>query len=350
MRTSLLAVVVGTLATASSAHALNQSKHYDITVQSCTAAGLPKAFCALAGANDYDVDANEWNDLAAHAQIPTGSGACQAADASVWRAFWFGGQLRAAALDQAESPSQAGAELLAQHLGRVLHLVQDDCAHVGMPNPQHAWHSLSDVCRGTQESPDVNPSAYVCARTDTDAVFAALVDTLRETGVATSSLAGVSTGTKSWPAHADVCNFLASAGDWDGQDRRWDAAVVRPALTAQLALGLSGADTASFQHVCRSDDDVLPRSSDPTLATSGGAQSCLTVHIYCLGKADENGAPTPPPWETDAASTTTPAPAASAASMTGGCAVAAGGASPVGAPLFAFVLALILRRARRRRV
>ena len=44
------ALVLGALLSASTAHALNQSKHFDITVSSCTHAGLPSAFCNRVGA------------------------------------------------------------------------------------------------------------------------------------------------------------------------------------------------------------------------------------------------------------------------------------------------------------
>jgi len=324
-------IVLWTLVSSSSAFALNQSKHYDITVASCTSAGLPQAFCARAGAEDYDVDANEWNDLAAHSQIPDGSDACTAADASVWRAFWFGGQIRAAV-------STANNDQLAQHVGRVLHLLQDQCAHAGMPNPQHAWHSLSDTCRSTTESPDVQPAAYTCARAETDTLFASLYDLLSRSHVRISSLGNVSYQTKSWPAQHDVCNFLASASTWDGKDRRWDPKVVRPAMAAQLQAGLSGLPASRYVHPCRTAADVLPRMSDPVLYTGGGAQSCLPVHVYCLGKADEDATPQPPPWETDSGDEPVPAT---------GC-MFGGGAPPPVPSVLAILIALALRTARRR--
>jgi hypothetical protein len=331
-----LAVIAGS----SPALALNQSKHYDITVASCTSAGLPQSFCARAGAEDYDVDAREWNDLSAHSQIPNGSDACTAADASVWRAFWLGGQIRAAAQTVAAQSSQAGNELLAQHVGRALHTVQDQCAHAGMPNPQHAWHSLSDTCRSTTESPDVQPAAYTCARAETDALFAGLYDVLSGARARISSLSNVSTASKDWPAHSDVCSFLASAGNWDGKDRRWDGRVVRPAMAAQLQAGLSGVPSSRYVHPCRTAADVLPRMSDATFYTGGGAQSCLSVHIYCLGKADENAAPEPPPWETEESLDAASVPAT-------GC-MFGGGAPPAVPSLAAILIALALRTIRRR--
>lgn len=336
------ALGLGLLVAAGPAHALKQAEHYDLAVASCGAAGLPEEFCEHAGAADYDVDANEWNDLAAHAQTPVGADACAAADASVWRAFWLGGRMRAAAFALAAAPSSDGADALADDLGRVLHLVQDECAHSGMPNPQHAWHSLSDLCQGTTESPDVDPAAIDCAARASDAVFAALGDVLAGAGVSSAALDQASWASKAWPAHADVCAFLASASDWDGVDRRWDDGVVAPALLGQLALGLSGADAAQFQHVCRSADDVLPRRSDPLHDTVGGAQSCVGVHVYCLGKADD-AAPSPPPWEPGAApldaTSATVAPAT-------GCDFG-GAAPPPAAPAlvaFALAFAALLRR------
>lgn len=337
-------VFATTLLVGSSAHALNQSKHYDITVASCTAAGLPSAFCSAAGAADYDVDANEWNDLSAHSQIPNDSDACTAANNSLWRAFWFGEQIRAAALGIASSPSQSGVDTLASDVGRVLHTVQDDCAHAGMPNPQHAWHSLKDTCQGTTESPDIQPAAYACARTETDALFAGLVDVLHDNGGVVSSLARASGVGKSWPAHGDVCDFLASAKTWDGLDRRWDLSIVRPAMTAQLLAALDGASDEQFQRVCATAEDILPRMSDPQLDTSGGAQSCLGVHIYCLGKADENAMPEPPPWETEETAAVTPAPV-----MSGGCSFGGAAPPPAAPTLVALALFGLLGRALRRR-
>jgi MYXO-CTERM domain-containing protein len=337
MRTAL--ILTATLAGASTAHALNQSKHYDVTVQSCTSAGLPDAFCKRVGVEVYNVDANEFNDLAAHSQIENNEGVCAAAVNSTWRVFWLGGQLRAVTIAAGYSPSQAAHNQVAQHLGRALHTLQDDCAHHGMPNPQHAWHSLSDVCRGTSESPDLDPAAFDCASQESDAAFSEFIDVLHDYGGDFAQLSDITDeDDKHWPSYSDVCDFLGSAGNWDGQDRRWNMDVVRPALAAQFAAGLGGADASQYAPPCTTDDDVTPPYSAPDLDTSGGAQSCVLIHTFCLGKADENAAPQPPPWE----------PVQAPAATQGGCSFTAEAPPPSYAVLlFAGAVAALLTRRRR---
>jgi MYXO-CTERM domain-containing protein len=136
-----------------------------------------------------------------------------------------------------------------------------------------------------------------------------------------------------------VCGFLGLAADWDGTDGRWDNFVMEPAETAQLLAGLSGADDSAFQRVCGNGPDVERNYSDPDFDTSGGAQSCLLVHGFCLGKADSLAADQPPPWETDATTSVT----------TGGCSIAldggAAGAWPAG--MLLLFLASFARRRRR---
>src|SRR3569623_1408635 len=77
---------------------------------------------------------------------------------------------------------RAGA--IASSIGRALHTVQDDCAHHGMPNPQHAWFSLADYCEGTATNPDVQDSAISCARAETAAVMKVAADAIQSTGLA----------------------------------------------------------------------------------------------------------------------------------------------------------------------
>ena len=332
------ALLLGAITSSSTASALNQSKHFDVTVQSCTHAGLPPAFCQRVGVEVYNVDANEFNDLSAHSQIPADSTACDAANASLWRVFWLGGQLRAATVAAGYSPSVDQHDRIAQHLGRALHTVQDNCAHSGMPNPQHAWHSLSDVCQGTTESPDLNPAAFSCASAETDAVLSAFIDVLHDNGGDFAQLATISAeDDKHWPAYPDVCAFLGSAGEWNGQDRRWDNSVVRPALTAQLVQGLRGADSSQFARVCSGyDDGVLPAYSESDRDTSGGAQSCIKIHTFCLGKADGAATAEPPPYE--------PTPVAPATSVRGGCAVGGDAPAPSALAILGLFVGLVTRR------
>src|SRR5205823_6276616 len=134
------------LAMTGSAYALKPGAHADLATKSCTAAGLPHDFCARVATEDYDTDSHEWTDLSAHAQIDDGMTACDAADAAAARAWGLGRDLR--------TLLQTDAGAAATALGRALHTIQDDCAHHGMPNPQHAWFSLEDFCEGTALSPD----------------------------------------------------------------------------------------------------------------------------------------------------------------------------------------------------
>lgn len=345
-----LAVVAAALASASPALALNQQKHYDVTLASCTRAGVPRAFCNRVATEVYNVDANEFDDLSAHSQIPEGVSACDAANASLWRVFWLGGQVRSSIIAVGNDGSTASADAVAQNLGRALHTLQDDCAHSGMSNPQHAWHSLSDVCRGTTESPDVQTPAFSCAASETDAVFSAFVDVLHDGGADFASLGSVSTDDDNhWPAYTDVCDFLGSAGDWKGTDTRWDLNVVRPALTDRLVSGLYGADSSQFAYLCTgASNGVVPQYSYDNRDTSGGAQSCLKIHAFCLGKADGVAADAePPPYEAnDVPADPTPAPAPDA-SVHGGCSVG-GASSPSSAalPLALLLVSFLLLRRR----
>jgi uncharacterized protein (TIGR03382 family) len=213
-----------------------------------------------------------------------------------------------------------------------------------MPNAQHAWHSIKDVCKGTNESPDTQTPAYACAAVETDAVFSAFVDVLHDAGATFSTLTNIDGGEKDWPAYTDVCNFLGTAGDWDGQDRRWEGGVVRSALTDRFVRALYGAEASQFTYLCTGNDDSVERLySDRDLDTSGGAQSCLQVHAFCLGKAD-GAAPDsePPPYE---ANDPAPTPAVDA-SMHGGCSAAGPSAPASLAPLALALAALALRRRR----
>jgi MYXO-CTERM domain-containing protein len=285
------------------------------------------------GSEVYNVDAYEFDDLSAHSQIPDGKSACDAGNDSVYRESWLGAEIRSGLANVAISPSEEGAAQVAVALGRALHTIQDNCAHHGMPNPQHAWHSLSDSCFGTSESPDLVPAAFNCAAAETDAVFAAFHGTVDEYGVGYADLDRADSAYTHWPSHGDVCAFLGSAGGWDGVDRRWNNAVMSPALRDQLVRSITS-DDAGLTDVC-ANGSIEALTSDPELDTSGGAMSCLKIHAFCLGKADS--ADEAPPWETEPAMDAPPS----------GCSV--GGRAPLGAPaLLALALAALLVRRRRR--
>lgn len=327
----------------SSAFALEQAKHRAISRDACSAVGLPEDFCERVGVEAYDVDAYEWNDLSAHAQVDVelGQTACEAANLAADRVHGLAQDLRDGLFARARGEAWADGSFLATQLGRALHTVQDDCAHEGLINPHHAWLSLSDSCSGTSVSPDVQPEALACARRESAAVLAAFRATVDEAGIDPGSLDDdTARGWTHWPARGDVCAFLAGANDWDGNDTRWNAAVVVPALRAQFTAGVGG--WAATGDVCGGDPDALaPRAIAAAVDTSRGQSRCLKIKLYCLGKAD--AADEAPPWvdPADEAAAAVPAP------TSGGCATAGGDASAVGLVLIGLALGAMRRRARR---
>lgn len=348
-------VVLGCCALVSggAAHALEQAKHRAISQQYCAASGLPQKFCARVGNEAYNVDSNEWNDLAAHAQPDNGQAPCDAANRAIERERRLGSEIRngIAALVDSSAPALAGD--VAKALGRALHTVQDNCAHNGMPNPQHAWHSLSDSCRATQESPDVQPDAFDCANQETETVFASFISALAQAGVAGDALAGAPEEDAEWPTRGSVCQFLLEAANWDGQDRRWNNAQVRPALTNQLVHAVT-TDDEWLGDVCGGDPNgiALPEPLAPfdTTSDSLARHWCVKLNTFCVGhwndKADSVDRAAPP-WTTDAESG---APTAAAGVDGGGCSMAANGsgarASVVWTVAFAFMLLFRRRGAR----
>ena len=117
------------------------------------------------------------------------------------------------------------------------------------------------------ESGTCEPDAFDCANEETEAVFAAFTSALAQAGVAPAALAGAPEEDAEWPTRASVCQFLLEAANWDGEDRRWNNALVRPALTNQLIRAIT-ADDESIGDVCAGDPEALalpqpPRSSTP---------------------------------------------------------------------------------------
>ncbi|MGE5185308.1 MAG: hypothetical protein ACM31C_24735 [Acidobacteriota bacterium] len=313
---------------AGNAHALKPEKHAAITTDRCTAAGLPQDFCTRAATEDYDTDRREWTDLSAHAQIADDQTACEAADVAAQRLWTLGDQLRQALAAVAASPTEDNVGQAGAALGRALHTIQDDCAHHGMPNPQHAWWSLDDYCNGTTLSPDVQDSAAACASSETATVIALVAAAVRDSGTA-DSLGALSCASgctdRDGPTWLEQCDFIGEASNWDGIDRRWNNDVAVPALRAAFAAGLAG--SAAPASVCGGDESVLSAAvSDPIVDVSGGTLTCAKAHVLCLGKADTDGGP----FADD------PAPAS------GGCTVG----DPRGGVL---VLGALLMLARRRR-
>jgi MYXO-CTERM domain-containing protein len=155
-----------------------------------------------------------------------------------------------------------------------------------MPNPEHAWKSLDDVCHGTHESPDIVPEAATCAREETDAVLDAVFSALADWGADKSALGNLDEQHNHLTGYGDACNFLGEAGDWDGVDRRWDNTIVRPYMRKELVSAITS-DNAQHGWVCDSAPDGLLIGYDPDVDTSGGANKCPGISVLCLGKADE---------------------------------------------------------------
>lgn len=304
LRRAAVTVALATTLATTTAHALKPRAHADLAHASCTAAGLPTDFCRRVATENYNTDADEWDDLAAHAQIAGDQTACEAADGTAGRVWLRATELRAELAALATDRSERRAGKAAELLGRVLHTIQDNCAHHGMPNPQHAWFSLADFCEGTDTSPDVQDEAVACARVETEAVMrlvAATVspraaDALGELSCPDEAIGDQRGGTQPvcqrryLPAPWDACEFLGEAQEWDGIDRQWNNDVVTGALRDAFAAGLAG--RGALPSPCRGDERTLsPAVSEPILDVSGGTPSCTRAKLFCLGKADEDDHP-----------------------------------------------------------
>jgi hypothetical protein len=325
------AVVIATLLGGSaSAYALDQSVHEQISLDACQAAGLPHDFCERVGTEAYNVDDYEWSHPEAHAQIGVGATTCGAANATLERLRVLGSDIRTSVEQLAQASSENLRIHIATQLGRALHTIQDNCAHHGMPNPQHAWWSRLDSCTGSKTSPDAQPDAATCARSESDAVVAAFTGELAAAGIATNALDDLSEGWTHWPARADVCQFLRDASTWDGVDRRWNNAIVVPWLRDQLTNAITS-DDGSIGDACGVDLSVAQPAAVVDVSTP--PPFCLKLQTYCLGAGGkDDGQDAAPPWEDDA-----PPPS-------GGCSIA-GSSSAVfaGWMLVAFV---VVRRRR----
>jgi MYXO-CTERM domain-containing protein len=324
-----------TLLASAPAFALNQSEHRSISETACLDHGLDANFCELVGTTAYNVDASEWSDPAAHAQAAEGQSKCAGANAAANRVATLTASIRA----QFSAPEGvARTNAIAVALGRVLHTVQDNCAHDGQPNSQHAWASLSDSCYDTDISPDVQPEAIDCATQETGAAITEFIDAMAETTATSGGITDVEANAH-WPARGDVCAFLDTANSWDGVDRRWDHPTMVANIGDVFALGISGAPAPG--DLCASDPHAIdPPSPAPVVDTSGGEDFCFTVKLYCIGKADSADAA--PPWVPPEA------PAPQASNDSGGCSLASPPAGSSGATWLLASLALLLYRRRRR--
>lgn len=309
MRIRLL--VLPLLLASAPAWALKPAKHRSLAEAACTANHLPQPFCDRMGKQVYETDYLEWTDLAAHAQRELGQDRCDAAEAAATRVD----QLARAMIDHAAAERYDDA---AVDLGRAIHTLQDECAHHGMTNQEHAFYSIEDTCGDGNVSPDTQPDALACAEDRTNRMMAAAAAALRDT-----SWAGVeelcenpldSCALASLPSPFQACDFLSEHYEWDGADSRWNGELVGPALEQAFERGLRGDPVSAA--VCDTPDAIDPPQPHATVTDLD--TGCLVTDVLCLGKADSEPAVTP---ETSA----------------GGCA-AGGSPSPmIGLALFALI-------------
>jgi len=295
---------------ARSANALPQSKHRDLSEKACYDAHLPSDFCKNVGAASWMVDHNEWDTLAAHAQPEAGQTRCQGASSTLLRVHDLGAETGSLI---ATWPAGGGTEALSTSLGRVLHTLQDNCAHSGIPNPHHAWLSLSDTCEGTSISPDIQPEALSCAAQESALAIHAFVEALTARGLSPATLGGLGDpGPTFFPPRDGACDFMKSAKSWDGVDQRWDNGLVRPALRDELVRTLVLQSTTPPSDLCAAGPDAIDaKPVAPATDVTTPPMWCGAVSLYCLGKGD--GADEAPPWES-----TSPAASSSGSQAEGG--------------------------------
>ena len=299
MRHILALTALGILGTTGTAFALSQSEHAAITLRTCVAAGFTDDFCERVADEIYNTDFAEFNNLAAHSQPDPGASACTAAGKSMQRLLDLGRETRAGLRAVKAQPNNTDLSAkVAKAMGRALHTIEDNCAHEGRDNPQHAWASLKDSCQGTNESPDSQDAARSCAEREATAIFSALDQSLTELGVDRAVLTPWEVA-KKWPPRAEVCAFLRDASTWDGRDRRWNNAIVVPAFRNQLVKALTS-DTAQLDNICADGRSLAIAAPAPTVDTSAGQELCFKIKSYCLGTGKADGEDEAPPWETGA--------------------------------------------------
>jgi hypothetical protein len=216
-------------AAASDDAALKTRDHRKITRDACEAQGLPEAFCRRVGREAFDVDAREWTDLAAHGQPENGQSACEAATSVAARIATLGKGIHTALVRKGDPNG------IALNLGRALHTLEDNCAHHGMSNPQHAWYSREALCHGQNDpvifgDPDEQPEAKACATTEAAKAFASFVAAARAARYPLESLANVDPISTENPSLHQACEFIREARNWDGVDTTWNNASTVPAF------------------------------------------------------------------------------------------------------------------------
>jgi hypothetical protein len=279
-----------------SASALTQSLHKSMTKSACTKAGLPSKFCDRVAVGAYNVDAFEASVIAAHSMRAQGQTICQAAEDVQARIQSLGFEIRGLVIQMKANPTAATAQTIADRLGMVFHTIQDNCVHMGVDDPQHAYSSLSDLCEDTELSPDSDPVGQSHATDATKLVFDSFKLLLSQTGVGMNQLNSVKSASTKWPTRGECCDFLKKAEQWNGIDVQWNRAVMLPHLDDQLAYALTTGNE-SIGSPCEPDPAALNsvEVDPPVDVVANKIDWCFTVSAFCIGKADE--ADEAPPWE-----------------------------------------------------
>jgi hypothetical protein len=293
-----LALAVFSLLVSGRANALGTADHRDVTSDACTEAGLSWSFCERASIAAYNVDALEFSAPEAHSMSAVGQGLCEAADATADRLGELGSDFDAELEAMAADGSSYHAAALADTLGRAMHTIQDNCAHQGQADPEHAWASRSDLCLSTDLSPDVQDGALGCAEQQSDLVMTAVASTVAARGVE-RLLDGACPdtyiddrtgqnpcGSFQTPRMREACTFLRTASSWDGRDVRWEVARVAPILAAAFIDAATGAGT-SAESVCARGDIGSAFPAPPTDLST--IPDCGAIDLICIGSADAAG-------------------------------------------------------------
>jgi hypothetical protein len=268
------------------AWALKPGKHRAIAEDACAAARLPDSFCRRMGKQVFETDYLEWTDLSAHAQREAGQPRCVAADAALTRVDSLARKL---VLDA----HARRFEDAAIDLGRALHTIQDECAHHGMTNEEHAFLSLEQTCTSMNSSPDIQPAAIACAVTRTRDVMQMAAAALGDVSWGSLYLCPTTDNHNSsqnacdlasLPTPAQACGFLALHTQWDGGDSSWNGDLVGPVLVEGFRRGLAG-EATSF-NMCGGDPQAIDPPS-PHAIQANVDLACGLTTLGCFGKVDD---------------------------------------------------------------
>lgn len=262
------------------ASSLETKDHSKITGASCVAAKLPAAFCTRLQQEAFNVDHNEWTDLSAHSQTELGQSTCDAAAATQKRLHDLGGEVRALLASDHDAAPAALANDLAHALGRAMHTIQDNCAHSGMTNEQHAWLDDEDVCVADNMNPDTKPAALQCAREESAAVMAAFHDALVAAKLDPETLGSATAITENNPSRAQACAFIKGWKKWDGVDSRWDNDKTRKSFRHILTTAFEKDVTPT--DLCAGGASITSPTQEPTIDVTD--PWCPGLSLFCIGE------------------------------------------------------------------